>query len=100
MSDYLDGFFRCHKQWAHWTFEVATVEWDGTPHTPRLSWTTFRRWIAEPNPQEILEARTAALATPRFFRTCTRCGELTNTGHMHDQRVCQGCAEKFLGVIH
>jgi hypothetical protein len=40
------------------------------------------------------ERREAAL------RTCRYCGERCVPGHMHSEDVCQGCAERHLGVAH
>jgi len=96
-SENLDDFFRCERRDDHWAFEVAVVEWDS--QMPRLAWKSFRHWPTAPDSKQLDEARSAALKTPRFFRTCTRCGELNNAGHMFDRRICQGCAERFLGVI-
>ena len=78
---------------------VAIVKWEG-PHTPSLDWTTFRRWKREPTEERLQKAQAAALARPRFFRTCSICHELNNAGHMHDDHICQGCAERHLGVVH
>ena len=99
MSDELDQYFHCVKTDDHWDFQVATVNWPH-PHEPELAWVTFRRWKTVPGPARLQKARTAALANPRFFRICSRCKELNNAGHMHDQQTCQSCAERYLGVVH
>jgi hypothetical protein len=33
-------------------------------------------------------------------RSCRYCGERFSPGHMHSEDVCQGCAERHLGVVH
>ncbi len=99
MSDELEHYFHCVETYDHWHFQVATVNWPH-PHKPELAWVTFRRWKTVPDPARLQKARTAALANPRFFRTCSRCHELKNAGHMHDQQTCQSCAERYLGVVH
>lgn len=98
MPDHLADFFRCAETAHGWSFQVATVVWEG--HTPELEWTTIRRWKTAPDPARLQKAHTAALATPRYFRTCTRCHELNNAGHMHNDHTCQSCAERHLGVVH
>lgn len=34
------------------------------------------------------------------FRTCQYCGRTFGPEHMHSEDVCQGCAERYLGVVH
>ena len=34
------------------------------------------------------------------FRTCRYCGRTLGPEHMHTNDVCQGCAERYLGVVH
>jgi hypothetical protein len=42
-------------------------------------------------------ARAAGVARRR---TCRFCGNSFNPGRMHAGDVCQGCAERHLGVVH
>jgi len=81
------------------TLEVGIVEWPH-PHTPELRWEVARRFQAVPSSDELRRAQQSALEDPHFFRTCSMCRERQNAGHMHSRRVCQGCAEKHLGVVH
>jgi len=99
MQDELSHFFRCAEAGRAWVFEVAVVRWDG-PHTPRLEWKPFRRWKRKPAEQQMARARSAALGRPSLFRRCTVCEMNRNAGHMHDRTVCQGCAERRLGVVY
>ena len=34
------------------------------------------------------------------LRLCNYCGRQQTPGHMHSDDVCQGCAERHLGVVH
>ena len=99
MPDELEHYFRCMLIADQFEFQVGVVEWHG-PYTPGTSWKTFRTWKTKPDPERLAQARSSALKVPRFFRTCIRCGELTNAGYMHDSQTCQGCAERYLGVEH
>ena len=45
----------------------------------------------------ITRARAAGIARRQ---TCRYCRETFNPGWMHDADVCQGCAERHLGVVH
>lgn len=99
MTTDFDHFFQCVEADGHWEFQVGVIAWDGS-HTPRTDWKKFRSWHTQPDATQLVDARTAALKNPRFFRTCTQCGELNNAGHMHDQDICQGCATRYLGAIY
>ncbi len=91
--------FRVLQACGQWQFEVGVIAWPH-PHTPEIKWATFRTWKRPPTESRVEVAKAAALRNPRFFRTCTRCGELHNTGHMHDELICQSCAERHFGVIY
>ena len=99
MQDELDEYFQCVEAPVRWKFQVGIVTWDG-PCEPRIEWETYRSWLTPPTEKRLQKARAAAISEPRFFRTCSRCHELKNAGHMHDQQTCQSCAERYLGVVH
>lgn len=75
--------------------EVGLVRWTG-PHTPEMEWKHFHKWQRPPTRDQLSRAVERALASPRFFGVCEKCGELRNRGHMHSLTVCQGCS----GAIH
>ena len=47
--------------------------------------------------RELKKARTRRR---RALRRCRLCGERHLPGHMSSAQVCQGCAERRLGVVH
>lgn len=98
-SDDFDEFFQCVETAQGWEYQVGVVGWPH-PSTPILQWKALRHWQTQPDAASIAEARDSALADPRFFRTCSRCGELNNVGHMHDKEICQACAVLHLGVVY
>jgi hypothetical protein len=50
---------------------------------------------------ELAEAMVAAREhRARAVQTCRYCERSFVPGHMHSDDVCQGCAERHLGVIH
>lgn len=99
MPDELDEFFQCVEKAGCWEFQVGVVKWE-EPHLPGIAWKTYRTWRNQPDAARLARARASALKHPRFFRTCTRCGEINNAGHMDDQHTCQECAERYPGVVH
>lgn len=99
MSDELDHFFQCLEIEGGWQFQVGIVVWHDS-HTPALTWKTYRRWRTPPTERRLQKARAAALVNPRFFRRCARCNERHNTGHMFGHQICNGCAEKHLGIVY
>lgn len=96
-EDTVDEYLRFRQADGSWVLEVGRVEWPH-PHEPCLIWTPFRTWTREPRAEQVLAARTAAIE--QYFRTCVHCHELCHIGHMHDQQICQGCAEGVLGIVH
>ena len=99
MPDHLADFFRCQETADGWDLQVATIIWPEV-HTPELEWTSFRQWKSQPNKGDLIEARDAVTSDPRYFRTCSYCHELMNTGHMSEDHICHSCAERHLGVVH
>ena len=77
------------------------VVWPG-PGTPELQ----LRDVVHLPPGRLDELElTATLAVAReraesARRSCRYCGERVVPGHMHSADVCQGCAERHLGVVH
>lgn len=88
-----------HINSAPFVYWVGRVRWH-SPHEPSLYFTPFRHWKKHPTPAMLARARQAALRDRRFFRVCERCQHVNNVGHMHDAHTCQGCAERYLGVVH
>jgi hypothetical protein len=79
--------------------EVETISWDG-PHTPTSAWVDFGPIPKNADTVEIDAVMETALANTRFFRRCETCKMLKPLGWMHDAKICQGCAERDLGVVH
>lgn len=96
-TDSIDTYLKFVPTLEGWAMQVGVVGWV-SPHEPSLEWKTFRTWRHEPNAERKDRAKVAAIK--RFFRTCVQCRELCNVGHMHDSKLCQGCAERELGVTH
>ncbi len=80
-------------------FWVGRVKW-GSPYRPSIYFTPFRRWKKPPTPDMLTRARQAALRNTRFFRECAYCKQANNVGHMFDDRICQGCASRYMGVVY
>lgn len=98
VPDEYDEYFQCIEGAEGWEYQVGRVWWVG--HEPETRWITYRRWRSQPDETRLARAKAAALADPRFFRTCSLCWELNNAGHMHNKEVCQSCAGQQMGVVH
>jgi hypothetical protein len=92
-------FMRTRSEGNATILEVALVKWLGS-HEPSLRWQQFHAWAGIPTAAEVEAAQRLALNDPSLFRQCERCGERNNRGHMHDEHICQSCAERFLGVVY
>ena len=78
--------------------EVMTISWDG--HTPTSTWVLFEQLPDNAGSPEIEAAIDRALASKLFFNRCHRCEQINPLGWMQDSKVCQGCAERYDGVVH
>jgi hypothetical protein len=92
-------FMRIRSEGDATLLEVALVKWRG-PDEPSLRWQRFHTWAGIPTTTEVEAAQRQALDDPSLFQHCDRCGERCNRGHMHNDHICQSCAERFLGVVY
>ena len=63
-------------------------------------WSAFDVLSEDPTHAEIEAVKKRALADPRYFTRCGECGEFHPVGLMHQNSVCEACAEGTLGVHH
>jgi hypothetical protein len=80
------------------------VEWPH-PSSPRTVLRDVRHVIPDEDSAKVAATLHDAVAMARALRgaavcVCDVCGAECVPGHMHDRRVCQGCAERHLGVVH
>lgn len=79
--------------------DVQVIRWLSS-YEPQGVWVPVFELSCGAGTAAITEARNKLLAMPRYFQTCDCCQQLMAVGHMHDDGVCQGCAEKHLGVAY
>jgi hypothetical protein len=89
------------KHEGHVVIGTICVEWRGAVPPPDFVLSDPVHLARPVDPERLSEvidrARAAGIAQRQ---TCRYCGESFNPGWMRDDDVCQGCAEKHLGVIH
>ena len=49
---------------------------------------------------EVTSATANILDDARYFRVCRECEQRKPAGWMHNDRLCQGCAEAVHGVVY
>lgn len=98
-KELLEDFTRLVAAEGSWTLQVGVVNWEGT-YTPFVTWKNFRKWQREPTECRLMLAKQKALEQRRFFLRCNVCTALYNVGHMSEDDLCQGCAERYFGVVH
>lgn len=76
---------------------ILKITWP-QPHTPRSSWVTVSVLPVETSPLDLDIARRQLLENTKHFRICTMCHKRNPNGWMHDDTICQSCAERHLGV--
>lgn len=79
---------------------VKTVIWEG-PHQPLSKWDKIKEIrISDIEGFHSIEKEINLVKTDKkYFLTCSMCKKTIICGHMHDEKICQGCAEKT-GVIY
>lgn len=95
----IQDFMRVRETSVGTALEIAVVQWDG-PACPYERWKRYRSWKNVPTSERLAAAQRKALEQSRFFRICRNCGMRHNVGHMHEKDLCQGCAERYFGVVY
>lgn len=80
---------------------LPTIEWV-SPHWPAGSSTFWKKVEISNITDRELETllREALKERQKQFKKCRFCKRRFPPEHMHDDDVCHGCAEKYLGVVH
>ena len=96
----LQEFTRARDVGAEVLLEVRLISWVGGPHSPETRWAEVERLPSGEGTAVIGRHRRRLLQRRRYFRICASCSERKPVGWMHDSQVCQGCAERTLGVVY
>jgi hypothetical protein len=79
--------------------KVRQITWRG-PDQPNTSWIETMR-VPPDTPKSALENLVGdVLKSPKYFAVCSECATRNPLGWMHDERICQSCAERNRGVIY
>jgi len=78
---------------------VRQIYWNG-PHRPIAVWTLASELDSNSNDVDIDRVVHTILSDRRYFRVCVECKKRKPVGWMHDDRICQSCAEKNHGVVY
>lgn len=84
---------------------LYTVRWE-TPYTPvvrpkplaALNWRSLPGSTTMTTLHELVSA--AVQMRRADFQKCSRCGETKPSESMHEDQVCQACAQRYLGVTY
>jgi hypothetical protein len=95
--------------------EVCSINWEGS-HTPVSNWVVVKRFdkvipdqercysidssVVALSAYELEKEISKVLKNSKYFQICGRCRTLNPVGHMHDDFMCQGCAERFGGIVY
>jgi hypothetical protein len=92
-------FFRIKRASSATRILVREIGWRGA-HAPASSWVAAARLPEGASEADVEAAVLAILQDPKFFRICTECQERHPLGWMHNERICQRCAERNHGVVY
>lgn len=97
-QELLDSFTRIRHEPDAIVLEIQSITWHG--HTPEGHWEEVKRLDPTTKDSEVTKQHKQLLQRRRFFRVCTICNERKINGWMHNDEICQGCAQKTLGVVY
>ena len=95
----LEEFIRVERDADQVRIMVCKIHWDG-PYTPVSTWVIGMELPATATETKVNSATASILEDVRYFRVCRECEQRKPVGWMHDDRICQGCAEANHGVDH
>ena len=81
------------------TVQVLRITGD-SPSRPTTYWRVVLRLPPDASRTVVLKARREVLKNPKHFATCAECRELNPVGWMHDEEICQACAQGRHGVVY
>ena len=79
--------------------EVCQISWPEA-HEPLGEWAVAGTLPISSSTAEVLQAKKTVMMDENFFRRCVERGGLHVRGHMHDQQICQRCAERNHDVTY
>lgn len=95
----IDEFIRTTPSDTGVLIEVLIIDWP-TPSQPVSSWVAAATVRGTPSLEKLQERVLRVLGTKKYFRVCGECGERNPMGWMHDNKICQSCAERNHGVVY
>lgn len=99
LSELVKKFIRIKKTNQQIQILVCMISWSG-PHSPVSQWECAAELPATATDSDIENAIKQTLEDQSYFKICVECNESNIVGHMHDGRICQGCAQKNHGVMY
>jgi ribosomal protein L40E len=78
---------------------VRGISWPH-PYEPGSSWTVASVLPQTSSSQEVDFKIQEILGNKQYFQICQECGERNPCGWMHNDSICQSCAENNHGVVY
>ena len=78
---------------------VCWITWPH-PHEPKTHWHTVAMLLGDAKSRDTVKERRKLLDNKRYFGVCTECRERNPIGWMHDDAICQSCAESNHGIVY
>ena len=95
----IDEFIRTTTSEAGVLIEVRVIHWT-SPYESETVWVPAGRVGGNPPSENLQERVLQVLGDEKYFRICVECNERNPVGWMHDDKVCQTCAERNHGVVY
>jgi len=98
-TEHLKEFVRVERTKTEVQILVREIHWDG-PATPIHTWVIAKSLPDTASEPTIENATADILQDRRYFQVCHECDERKPLGWMHDESICQGCAQANHGIVY
>ena len=95
----IDEFIRTTPSESGVLIEFKVIQWTSS-YESETHWIPAARVGGSPTPEELQQRVLKVLLDKKYFRVCGECGERNPMGWMHDNKICQSCAERNHGVVY
>jgi len=98
-TEIIAKLIKVERQNSELSILVCCISWPH-PHEPRSNWEIAAVLPLKSSSGEIDSKIQNVLQDKQYFQTCQECQRRNPCGWMHNDGICQGCAERNHGVVY
>ena len=98
-TEIISRFIKVEQGKSRLNILACSISWPH-PHEPLSNWTVAAALPLDSSSGKIDSEIQAVLINKDYFQVCQECGQRKPCGWMHNDAICQGCAEKNHSVVY